>query len=103
MTKKSIIFLAVSLLFMTISFSVWGKKLTLEVTDLKSGKIKTKISVPMWVVKTGATIGSTFGTTSETVDIAALVKELEKKDFKEGPFLTIEDHEDSEKVSFSIE
>ncbi len=90
-------------IIMLISSSSWASKISLKVTDLKTGKVKAKITMPMWVAKMGGHLNSTFSSKESNIDVLSIIKEIEKKGLKKGPFLEIEDHAQSEKVSFFIE
>ena len=86
-------------------YALAGKSLHIEVTDLKSGKVKTEISVPFWLLHTGVKMNNVLGGNASQVNVAAIVKEIEQAGFKEskkGPFLTVKDYEKSEKVSLSV-
>ena len=76
-------------------------QVSMNVSDLKSGVTKTKISFPLWVVKLGSSMANIVEVKEEKVDLPRLISVLEKQE-KTGEFLVIEDHQSKERVSFSL-
>jgi len=71
-----------------------------RVTDLRSGKTKVNISLPMQLLDLGAKIGAKFGAPAD-MDIEEIVQAI--KEGAQGKIVDIEDEQDGERVEVYVE
>jgi hypothetical protein len=71
-----------------------------RVTDLKTGKTKVNISLPLKLMDIGARIGAKFGAPAD-VDIEEIVQAI--KEGAQGKIIDIEDEHDGERVEVYVE
>lgn len=79
-----------------------ANRISMNVSDLKTGKTEAKLSMPLWVAKTGVSLSKVMGVRDENIDIEKLVAQLETQK-QTGAFLVIEDHEENKKITFELE
>jgi hypothetical protein len=71
-----------------------------RVTDLKTGKRKANISLPMKLLDVGAKIGAKFAAPAD-LDIEGIVRSI--KEGAEGKIVDVEDQEGGERVEIYVE
>lgn len=73
----------------------------IRVTDLKSGRTKANVSLPMGLVNFGMKMGARFAPQMEDIDIDEVVQAV--KQGAQGQIIEVEDEEDGERVQIYIE
>jgi len=77
------------------------KWLRVRVTDLKTGKAKVNVNVPMSLVNVGLKMGAKFAPDMEGVDIEEIKQAI--REGVQGKIADVEDEEDGEHVEIFIE
>lgn len=86
----------------TGSRSLTGHMLRVKVTDMRSGKTKVNVNVPMKLVDAGLSIAAQFTPEMEDVQMMAAVKEALSENIH-GKIVDVIDEEDQEHVEIFIE
>lgn len=73
----------------------------IRVTDLKSGRAKVNVNLPMGLVNFGMKMGARFAPEMENVDLDEIIKAI--KEGAQGKIVEVEDEEDGERVQIYIE
>jgi hypothetical protein len=71
-----------------------------RVTDLKTGKTKVNINLPLKLMDIGAKIGAKFGA-PENIDVEGIVRAI--KEGAQGKIVDVEDEEEGERVEVYVE
>ncbi len=72
-----------------------------RVTDLKTGKHKVNVNIPMALVNVGIKMGARFVPEAEGVDFEEIAKAI--RSGAQGKILDIEDEEDKERIEIFVE
>lgn len=78
-----------------------GKYLLVKVTDLKTGKKRVNVRLPLGIVNTGLKMGVKFAPQMKDIDAAELMKAIQSGG--SGQIVDVEDEEDGEHVEVFIE
>jgi len=78
-----------------------GKWFRIRVTDLRTGKQKVNVNIPLSLVHLGFSMGARFAPKIEGVDFEELIEAI--RTGAEGKLVDVEDEEDAEKVEIYIE
>lgn len=73
----------------------------LRVTDLKTGKNKVTMNIPMALVDVGIKMGARFVPDTEDVDLEGVREAL--RSGQQGKILDVEDQEDGERIEIFVE
>ena len=73
----------------------------IRVTDLKTGRIKANVSLPMGLVSFGMKMGARFAPQMGDIDMDEVVQAV--KQGAQGQIIEVEDEEDGERVQIYIE
>jgi hypothetical protein len=73
----------------------------IRVTDLKTGRIKANVSLPMGLVNFGMKMGARFAPQMGDIDMDEVVQAV--KQGAQGQIIEVEDEEDGERVQIYIE
>jgi hypothetical protein len=72
-----------------------------RVTDLKSGRAKVNVNLPMGLVDIGMKMGARFAPEMENVELDEILKAIQEG--AQGKIVEVEDEEDNERVQVYIE
>jgi len=72
-----------------------------RVTDLKTGKNKVNVNIPVALVNVGVKMGARFVPEGKTVDLAKLTEAIQNG--AQGKLLDVEDEESAERVEVFVE
>lgn len=72
-----------------------------RVTDLRTGKNKVNVNIPMGLVNVGIKMGARFAPDVEGLDIEQITRAI--RDGVQGKIIDVEDEEDAERVEIFIE
>jgi len=72
-----------------------------RVTDLKSGKNKVNVNIPMGLVNVGMRMGAKFAPDMEGIDLDEIMATI--KSGALGKIIDVEDNEDGERVEIYVE
>jgi hypothetical protein len=75
--------------------------LRIRVTDLKTGRAKVNVNLPMGLVDYGMKMGARFAPEMEDLDLDEIVEAV--KEGAQGQIVEVEDEEDNERVQIFIE
>lgn len=78
-----------------------GKYLLVKVTDLKTGRKRVNVRMPLGIVNTGLKMGVKFAPQMKDIDAADLMKAIQSGGT--GRIVDVEDEEDGEHVEVFIE
>jgi hypothetical protein len=73
----------------------------IRVTDLKTGRAKVNVNLPMGLVNFGMKMGARFAPEMENVDLDEVMKAI--KEGAQGKIVEVEDEDDNERVQIYIE
>jgi hypothetical protein len=73
----------------------------IRVTDLKTGRAKVNVNLPMGLVNFGMKMGARFAPEMESMDLDEVMQAV--KDGAQGKIVEVEDDEDGEKVEIYVE
>jgi len=73
----------------------------IRVTDLKTGRAKVNVNLPMGLVNFGMKMGARFAPEMENLDLAEVLEAI--KEGAQGKIVEVEDDEDNERVEIYIE
>ncbi len=73
----------------------------IRVTDLKTGRAKVNVNLPMGLVNFGMKMGARFAPEIEDVNLEEVIKAI--KEGAQGKIIEVEDEEDNERVQIYIE
>ena len=73
----------------------------IRVTDLKTGRAKVNVNLPMGLVNFGMKMGARFAPEMEDVNLEEVIKAV--KEGAQGKIIEVEDEEDNERVQIYIE
>jgi hypothetical protein len=73
----------------------------IRVTDLKTGRAKVNVNLPMGLVDFGMKMGARFAPEMENVDLDEIMEAI--KEGAQGKIVEVEDDEDNERVQIYIE
>ena len=73
----------------------------IRVTDLKTGRAKVNVNLPMGLVSFGMKMGARFAPEMEEIDMEEILQAI--KEGAQGKIVEVEDEEDSERVQIYIE
>jgi hypothetical protein len=73
----------------------------IRVTDLKTGRAKVNVNLPMGLVNFGMKMGARFAPEMENMDLNEIMQAI--KDGAQGKVVEVEDDEDNERVQIYIE
>jgi hypothetical protein len=73
----------------------------IRVTDLKTGRAKVNVNLPMGLVNFGMKMGARFAPEMENMDLNEIMQTI--KEGAQGKIVEVEDDEDSERVQIYIE
>lgn len=72
-----------------------------RVTDLRTGKNKVNVNIPMGLVEVGIKMGARFAPEVAGLDVAEITKAI--REGTQGRIIDVEDEEDGERVEIFIE
>lgn len=72
-----------------------------RVTDLRSGKNKVNVNIPMSLVEVAIKMGARFAPETEDLDLAQITKAI--REGAQGKIVDIEDETDGERVEIYVE
>ncbi|HOG48800.1 MAG TPA: hypothetical protein PLJ35_05590 [Anaerolineae bacterium] len=72
-----------------------------RVTDLRTGKSKVNVNIPMGLVSVGIKMGARFAPEVEGLDVEQITKAI--REGTQGKIIDVEDEEDAERVEIFIE
>jgi hypothetical protein len=72
-----------------------------RVTDLRSGKSKVNVNIPMSLVEVGIKMGARFAPEVEGLELAQVTKAI--REGAQGKIIDVEDEEDGERVEIYVE
>ena len=72
-----------------------------RVTDLRTGKNKVNVNIPMGLVEVGIKMGARFAPDVEGLDVAEITKAI--REGAMGRIIDVEDEEDGERVEIFVE
>jgi len=72
-----------------------------RVTDMRSGKSKVNINIPLGVVDMGLRLGAKFVPDMGGIDVEEIVQQI--KEGARGKIIEVEDREDGERVEIYVE
>ena len=78
-----------------------GRWFRVRVTDLRTGKNKVNVNIPMGLVNVGLKMGARFAPEIEGFDLAQLTEMLQSG--ATGKLVEVEDNEDGERVEIFVE
>jgi hypothetical protein len=73
----------------------------IRVTDLKTGRAKVNVNLPMGLVNFGMKMGARFAPEMENIDLEEIIEAI--KEGAQGKIVEVEDDEDNERVQIYIE
>jgi hypothetical protein len=73
----------------------------IRVTDLKTGRAKVNVNLPMGLVNVGLKMGARFAPEMENVDLDEIMEAI--KEGAQGKIVEVEDEEDGERVEIYVE
>lgn len=73
----------------------------IRVTDLKTGRAKVNVNLPMGLVNFGMKMGARFAPEMENMDLDQIMEAI--KEGAQGKIVEVEDDEDNERVQIYIE
>jgi hypothetical protein len=73
----------------------------IRVTDLKTGRAKVNVNLPMGLVNVGVKMGARFAPEMENVDLDEIMDAI--KEGAQGKIVEVEDEEDGERVEIYVE
>ncbi len=73
----------------------------IRVTDLKTGRAKVNVNLPMGLVNFGMKMGARFAPEMENMDLNEIMQAI--KEGAQGKIVEVEDDEDNERVQIYIE
>lgn len=73
----------------------------IQVTDLKTGRAKVNVNLPMGLVNFGMKMGARFAPDMENLDLNEIMNAI--KEGAQGKIIEVEDEEDNERVQIYIE
>ncbi len=73
----------------------------IRVTDLKTGRAKVNVNLPMGLVNFGMKMGARFAPEMEEIDLDEIMEAI--KEGAQGKIIEVEDDEDGERVQIYIE
>ena len=83
------------------SSSGQARWMRIRVTDLKTGRAKVNVNLPMGLVNFGMKMGARFAPEMENVDLDEVMKAI--KEGAQGKIIEVEDDDDNERVQIYIE
>lgn len=78
-----------------------GRWFRVRVTDMRTGKNKVNVNIPMGLVNVGMRMGARFAPEVSGVDVGEIVQAV--KDGAYGKIVDIEDNEEGERVEIYVE
>lgn len=72
-----------------------------RVTDLRTGRAKVNVNLPMGLVSLGVKMGARFAPEMNDIDLDEVIRAI--KDGAQGKIVEVEDEEDNERVQIYIE
>ena len=72
-----------------------------RVTDLRSGKNKVNVNIPMSLVEVGVKMGARFAPETQGLDFAEITKAI--REGAQGKLVDVENEEDGERVEIYVE
>jgi hypothetical protein len=78
-----------------------AKWFRVRVSDMKTGKHKVNVNIPMGLVNVGMRIGAKFAPDMEDMDIDSIIDAI--KSGAQGKIVEVEDSEDGERVEIYVE
>ena len=78
-----------------------GKFFRVRVTDMKSGRTKVNVNIPLGLVNVGLKMGARFAPELEGMDMNEIMEAI--RTGAQGKIIDVEDEEDGEKVEIYIE
>jgi hypothetical protein len=72
-----------------------------RVTDLRTGKSKVNVNIPMGLVNVGIKMGARFAPEVEGLDVEQITRAI--REGAQGKIIDVEDEEDAERVEIFIE
>lgn len=72
-----------------------------RVTDLRTGKSKVNVNIPMGLVNVGIKMGARFAPEVEGLDVEQITRAI--REGVQGKIIDVEDEEDAERVEIFIE
>ena len=72
-----------------------------RVTDLKTGRAKVNVNLPMGLVHFGFKMGARFAPEMEDIDLDEILKAIQEG--AQGKIVEVEDEEDNERVQIYVE
>jgi hypothetical protein len=78
-----------------------GRFLRVRVTDMRNGKTKVNVNLPLALVNVGLRMGARFAPDLEGMDVSELMEAIRAG--TQGKIVDVEDVEDGEKVEIYIE
>ncbi len=72
-----------------------------RVTDLRSGKTKVNVNIPMSLVEVGIKMGARFAPETQGLDLAQITKAI--REGAQGKIVDVEDEADGERVEIYVE
>jgi len=78
-----------------------GKWFRVRVTDLKSGRRKVNVNIPLGLVNVGLKMGARFAPDIEGLDVNEIITAI--KSGTQGKIVDVEDEEDGEHVEIFVE
>jgi predicted hydrocarbon binding protein len=73
----------------------------IRVTDLKTGRAKVNVNLPMGLVNFGMKMGARFAPEMENMDLNEIMQTI--KEGAQGKIVEVEDDEDNERVQIYVE
>jgi hypothetical protein len=83
------------------SSSGQARWMRIRVTDLKTGRAKVNVNLPMGLVNFGMKMGARFAPEMENLDLDEVMKAV--KEGAQGKIVEVEDEDDNERVQIYIE
>jgi hypothetical protein len=83
------------------SSSGQARWMRIRVTDLKTGRAKVNVNLPMGLVNFGMKMGARFAPEMENVDLDEVMQAI--KEGAQGKIVEVEDEDDNERVQIYIE
>jgi hypothetical protein len=83
------------------SSSGQARWMRIRVTDLKTGRAKVNVNLPMGLVSFGVRMGARFAPEMEDMDLDEILRAI--KEGAQGKIVEVEDEEDDERVQIYIE
>jgi DUF4097 and DUF4098 domain-containing protein YvlB len=73
----------------------------IRVTDLKTGRAKVNVNLPMGLVNFGMKMGARFAPEMEDLDLSEIMQAIQEG--AQGKIVEVEDEEDNERVQIYVE